>query len=591
MIDHALTPRLRALTGSFLGALFLVAASCAPAATPAPAPVAGPAPTVLATQPSTPAPTAPAAPRVPALTPIPTPLVTTPTPTPVGESPKAGGVLRFLLPGEAPSKDPHTALSPNAAMPFIYETFLRQNPVTGAIEPLLVARWEIPSETEVVLHVRPGVRFQNRPPVNGRTMTAADVAYSLQRIGTNDPRFFRRSQLVSVTKIEALDDSRVRVTFKEPFAPFLTYLADSYNEVVPKEAVEKFGNLEKVEDSIGTGPFVFERATLGVGGSLKRNPDYWQKGKPYLDGAMWSVIPDAGTQVAAYRTTRLDMGASFYGGVSGEFRNAIRRTNPAMQFYPVPDVRPNVLTMNVTRKPFDDIRVRKAIHLAVDRQEIIQIVMDGSAQISGPIGPRLFPFYAIPEAELAKMPGFRPKDTPGGQQDIAEAKKLLAEAGYPNGLTIEADGSRYSYFTNLQPMELAKNHLRKIGITVNITLLDQASYLAEEKRNFNFRARGFTTAVEVDAQLSVRHSCAGSRNFTGFCDPDMEKLIAEQRRTLDPEKRKAIVLKAQYLLIDKVPQVFLFEPNRYAVMQPWVRGAVPSANLPFGYVENVWFAK
>ncbi|MBI4308357.1 MAG: ABC transporter substrate-binding protein [Chloroflexi bacterium] len=483
-------------------------------------------------------------------------------------------------------------ISPNAVVPFVYETFLRENPATGVIEPHLVTRWENTSETEMVLHVRQGVRFQNRPPVNGRTMTTADVAYSLQRIGTKDPRFLRRSQLASVTKIEALDDSRVKVTFKEPFAPFLTYLADSFNEVVARDAVEKFGNLDKIEDAIGTGPFVFERATLGVGGSLKRNPDYWQKGKPYLDGTAWSVIPDAATMVAAYRTARLDLGSSFYAGVSVEEKDVIQRTNPAMRFHPSPQGRPNVLNMNITRKPFNDIRVRRAIHLAVDRQEIIQIVMGGGAQITGPIGPRLFPFYAIPEAELAKMPGFRPKNTPEGQQDIADAKKLLAEAGYPDGLTIEAEGSRYQYWNNLQPMEIAKGQLKKIGVTANISVQDQATYFAtEESKGFNFRSRGFTTAMEVDAQLTVRHSCAGSRNFGGFCDQEMEKLIAEQRRTLDPEKRKAIVLKAQHMLIDKAPQVFLFEPNRYAVMQPWVRGAVPSEILPFGYVENIWFAK
>ena len=190
------------------------------------------------------------------------------------------------------------------------------------------------------------------------------------------------------------------------------------------------------------------------------------------------------------------------------------------------------------------------------------------------------------------MPGFRPKNTPQGQQDIADAKKLLAEAGYPDGLTIEAEGSRYTYWNNLQPMEIAKNDLRKIGVTANISLQDQATYFAtEESKDFNFRSRGFSTAVEVDAQLTVRHSCTGSRNFGGFCDPEMEKLIADQRRAVDPQKRKEIVLKAQNLILDKVLQIFLFEPNRYAVMQPWVRGAVPSEILPFGYVENIWFAR
>ncbi|MBI4308355.1 MAG: ABC transporter substrate-binding protein [Chloroflexi bacterium] len=571
-------------------ALILLIASCAPAAAPAPAPAAPSSapPAAPTTRPPTPAPTVAAAPGAPTPTPIPTPIVALPTPTPVGETPKMGSILRSMLPGEPSSNDPHTTIQINAPVPFIYESFLRQNPASGIIEPHVVARWENISETETILHVRQGVRFQNRPPVNGRTMTAADVVYSLQRIGTKDPRFLRRSQLVSVTKVEALDDSRVKVTFKEPFAPFLTYLADRFNAVVAKEAVEKFGNLDKVDDSIGTGPFLFERATPGVGGSLKRNPDYWQKGRPYLDGVTWSAIPDAGTLIAAYRTGRLDMGAEFWGGVSGEDKSAIQRTNPAIQFRPVPEVRPNVLNMNVTRKPFNDVRVRKAIHLAVDRQEIIQIVMGGSAQLSGPIGPRLFPFYAIPEAELAKMPGFRPK-TP---QDLEDAKKLLAEAGYPNGLTIEAEGSRYIPWINLQAMELAKGQLKKIGVTINITLQDQATWFAtEEKKDFNFRSRGFTTAVEVDAQLTVRHSCGASRNFGGFCDQEMEKLIAEQRRTLDPEKRKAIVLKAQHLLVDKVPQIFLFEPNRYAVMQPWVRGAVPGVGLAFGYVENIWFAK
>ena len=574
--------RVKASHLGFLAAIILLLASCAPAAAPA-----TPAPPPASSSPA-PAPASPGVPPTPALRPA----LPIPTATPAGEKPKPGGVLRFILPGEPTSSDPHTSATPSAPVPFIYETFLRENPVTGVVEPQLVTRWETISETETILHVRQGVRFQNRAPVNGRPMTAQDVVYSLQRIASKDPGFLRRSQFASVTKVEALDASRVKVTFKEPNAPFLTNLSDRFNGIVAKEAVDKFGNLDRVEDAIGTGPFMFEKATFGIGGSMKRNPDYWQPGKPYLDGAAWSLITDGGTLVAAYRTGRLDAGAQFWGGISVEDKESIQRVNAAMQFYPVPDVRPNVLLMNMARKPFDDIRVRKAIHLAVDRQEIIQIVMGGSAQVSGPLGPRLTPYYSIPEEEIVKMPGFRPKNTPEGQQDIADAKRLLAEAGYPNGLTIEAEGSRYIYWNNLQSMELAKNQLRKIGVTVNISLQDQTTYFArEEAKDFNFRPRGFNAGVEVDAQLAVRHSCGGSRNFGGFCDQEVEKLIAEQRRTLELEKRKAVVLKIQQILIDKVPHIFLFEPNRYGVQQPWVRAMVPSGSVPFGYTENIWFAK
>ncbi|MBI4308517.1 MAG: ABC transporter substrate-binding protein [Chloroflexi bacterium] len=456
--------------------------------------------------------------------------------------------------------------------------------------PDLATSWKFDDPKTLVFTIREGVKFHNLPPANGREMTAEDVAFSLNRIRTPQAEFVWRSQFERVDKIEAPDKRTVRMTLKTPFAPILAYIASgtvaSNKVIVPPEVVQKWGSLADIEHAVGTGPFQIKQYTPGVGGTLVRSSTYWEAGKPYLDTLSITVVPDRATMIAAYRTGKIDLGTQEAGEVTLSERKDMERTNPEIKY--TEWSRPNWfgLVPNLTRKPFDDIRVRKAIFLAIDRQEALQLNLAGGGYITGPLPQRMFPgWVAWTEAELLRLPGYRqPKD-----QDMAEAKKLLAEAGYPNGLTLEAEGTNLFPQINLKNMEIAKSQLAKVGVTVNIKLVDGAVWFQQDtKGEFGFRARGYSAARDPDDQLYTRHHCNAGRNSQKLCDAELDRLLDTQRQELDVAKRKDLIKQAQRRLMDLAPQVWLHTAVDYMPRQPWVRGWEPTEYDPFALPANIW---
>ena len=252
---------------------------------------------------------------------------------------------------------------------------------------------------------------------------------------------------------------------------------------------------------------------------------------------------------------------------------------------------PNAFIFPVDKAPFTDERIRKAIHLAVNRQEIVALAAQGAATISGPIPPRLLPNWALSEEELLKLPGFRSDKT----QDIAEAKKLLAEAGYPNGITINADATSQSPANNLWPLEVVVPQLAKAGITLKVKMLEWGAFKdTEESRSYDFRSRGTLAFAEPHDQLHVRYHTAGQRNYSKISDPVLDQLIEKQQFTADPSARREIVRQAQMRVLDKAWQIITMNQYIWAVEQPWVMDFPISANADlyrFTWPETVWINK
>jgi len=538
-----------------LAALVLIMASCAPALPPA----ATPTQAVAGAHPASATPTA---------------------------QPQRGGVLRASVNSEPPTWDEHTSTGPSGVVwEFVGQTLVREDPRTRDLIPGLAKSWEWTDARTLVLHLRQGVRFHNRPLVNGREFTADDAVFSINRIRTPALRFARRGQFELVDTVTAVDRYTVEVTLKEPFVPFLEYLSWERNVMMPREIFEKTDEIWDPRQAVGTGPFMVKEHTPSVGGTLERNPDFWMPGKPYLDGVSWVVIVDDAARIAAYRTARLDYGSESLGGVTHPEKLALERTNPRMDFIPVPLSYPVELVMDLRKPPFNDLRFRKAIDLATDRQETLKVAMDGDGHISGPLSGKLLPQWAIPDAELLQRPGFRqPKDA-----DIAEAQRLLAEMGIPRGYKLRAEAAREFAWLQLAPLEAAKSQLQRIGIDLNITMMDFAAYKdAEVRRQFAFRSRGFLAFDEPDDQLRTRYYSTGTRNYGGIQDPELDALIDRQRGALDFVQRRGLVLEAQRLILDRVYQVHLYTGVSWAVVQPWVNGLRPTPRNRYGLVEDGW---
>ncbi|MFH1486976.1 MAG: ABC transporter substrate-binding protein, partial [Chloroflexota bacterium] len=414
--------------------LSLLLASCAPSAAPTPAaktapeatqPAAKPAPTAPAAKPA--APTAPAA-KPAAPTAAAKPAAPAPTAKPAAGQPKYGGSVTRMRENYPDLLDPHFCRGAawwHDVLGPVYNGLLTTDEEMEIV-PDLVEKWEQPSDTQYVLYLRKGVKFHNTPEMKGRELNSEDVKWNLQRMATNDPMFFRRKQFQTITKIETPDKYTVKLTLKEPTAPFISFMAQPYNWIVGKEAVDKFEDLSRNE--AGTGPFQLKSWTDKVSYKLVKNPDYFIKGIPYLDEINTIIVPDQSTRLAAFRSGRGDYLLLDYADLV-----PLKKTNPGVVSSTT--ARGIIfLGFNADKKPFSDQRVRQAFSLTIDRQALIDVVMEGQADLICSVYGDVAAPWKLPQDELKRL--YKP--------DIAKAKKLMAEAGYPDGfpLTIKVSSRR-----------------------------------------------------------------------------------------------------------------------------------------------------
>ena len=259
--------------------------------------------------------------------------------------PKRGGILR-VRGFDPPHFDPHlaTANFTQSTLSFVYSKLVRHKvgadipPGKFIVEPDLAERWEELDDTTYVFHLRQGVKWHNKPPVNGREFVAEDVKFTYDRFMTEKANG-NRYLLDSVDRIEVVDRYTVKFVLKEPYVWFLSVLAYPTSMwIIAPEVVEKYGDLKKSETAIGTGPFILERYEPNIKSVFKRNPDYYRDGQPYVDGVDWLVITDESTGLAMYRTGQLDCGPGTSWAVRQQDLEALQEesSSPAVPGFPVP---------------------------------------------------------------------------------------------------------------------------------------------------------------------------------------------------------------------------------------------------------------
>ena len=292
--------------------------------------------------------------------------------------PKRGGILRVR--GYDPVHFDHHLTSnvkTNTTLSFVHSTLLRYKvgpeitPGTFTVEPHLAERWEEPDDLTYVFHLRRGVTWHNKPPLNGRELIADDVKFTFDRFLSEKANVLRET-LEPVERIEVVDRYTVKFVLKEPFVWLPNRLASpSGMWIIAPEMVQKFGDLKKPESAIGTGPFLLERYEPNVKTVFKRNPDYFLTGQPYVDGVEWLVLDDESTGLAMYRTGQIDCGPAPWWAVRQADLESLKKSHARLMYR---DFQSNVssgITMRTDQPPFNDVRVRRAISHALDRQGII----------------------------------------------------------------------------------------------------------------------------------------------------------------------------------------------------------------------------
>ncbi|MGE3911912.1 MAG: ABC transporter substrate-binding protein [Chloroflexota bacterium] len=505
----------------------------------APAPTQAPAAAAPASKPAA---QAPAATSAPASKPA-TEAKPAAAAKPAAGEPKRGGTLISAVTAEPPTLDPHLGF-PATWTSLMYD-YLVYFDKDNKVQPNLAESWDIQNDgATIVFKLRKGVKFHN-----GRELVADDVKFSMERLQDKKSVFAR--DYGAIQSVDVIDPGTVKLEFGKPFPGVFRMLAQfKGGEIVAKEAVEQNGDLART--GMGTGPFMFDHWTPGSEIVLKKNPNYWRPGLPYLDGITFKIIPDEAGIVAGMRTGAVQhMQILDFTNVKG------LEADPNVQVHKIPRVQDGVVAMYVNARigHLADQKVREALYWAFDRDAAVKIASGGLGIATGPISPTVTP-WALPDDEIKKW----------WKRDLEAAKKAVAEAKasgkYPDGIktSVWADATTR---WRVDTAQILASNAKEVGIDCEVTMMESGTiskgFLAREAPIYPNTWGG--SAIDPDAMHRFLHS--QGQDYPYVNDPEVDKLLDEGRYTWDPARRKEIYDKVQRTLLERFHGIWMFHVDFY----------------------------
>jgi peptide/nickel transport system substrate-binding protein len=503
------------------------------------------------------------------------------------QAPKRGGTLSLRL-WDPPHWDPYLTVSykTHIAYSFTHSRLLKHKagpavqPGTFPIEGDLAESWTRPNETTYMFKLRKGVRWQGKPPVNGRELTSEDVVYSVERFRTIKGNA-NAYMLASLDKVEAPDRYTVKFTLKEPYVWFLDMLANSHAvAIIAKECVEKFGDLKRPEATVGSGPWMLDGYRPNVGFTYVRNPGYFLAGLPHIDRIEVAVDEDNASRMAAFLAGKYDLGWEYQGVINRTdwlgLKDTLKQKRPRLQTAEYPNAVMNHIYMRTDKAPFSDVRVRRAMSLAINRQEIIDSVYEGVAAMNPPV-PAALKEWSVPFDQLGE----------GAQYykfDQARARKLLAEAGHPNGFQATMDFTTYGSQILIDITQLVLKHLKDIGIDVKLNTKEYGAYIATTfYGKYDSMAFGPQTGFqEPDNFLYGQYYPGELKNQSHINDPIVADMLVRQRRTHDVAKRREVIFEIQRYLAKQQYYVQMPSAIQIAVWDAALKNYGPNVSYDYG---------
>jgi peptide/nickel transport system substrate-binding protein len=491
-----------------------------------------------------------------------------------GSQPKPGGGL-VVRSRAVRGLDPHfeTWETTLQVVHQTYNALIKFNHDGTKILPDLAEGWEQTDELTYVFRLRRGVRFHDVPPVNGRELTSADVKYSIERQMTDQPGKFQHAYffLGKLASIDTPDRYKVVLKTQEPYAPLMNYLASPWTVIVAREVVEKYGDLQR--HAIGTGPFIMKEYRRDQEAVFVRNPHYFKKGLPHLDGVRIQYISDPAAATAAFRGQQTDISPLEFADV-----DSIKASDPGIHVAEILSMFPVVLRtqpyddQRPLKPPFTEKKVRQAIQAALKPEEFIRITRSGwGVPMVGPVPPNRKP-WALP-------PSDRPEYAP------SQAKRWLAEAGYPHGFEVELIvGAPHD---NVKDAQIVQDQLGKIGITVRVKTMELAQYY-NKTYAYDYSMSVHTMLSGEEPEESLRPYFGAHATYYRWGNKEVQRLIEEQAKVLDQALRVEMVHTIQRLILDDAPTMFLYTPIYHIGVQPWVKNYIVPTNLYDQRYEEVW---
>lgn len=446
----------------------------------------------------------------------------------------------------------------------------------------LAESWEVsPDGLVITFHLKKGVRW-----TDGVEFTADDVMFGYKTIIDEKTPTPYKEDFLQVKKAEVLDKYIFRVTYEKPFAPALTSWGNLI--ILPKHLLEgkDITKTDFARSPIGMGQYKFSRWTSGQDVRLTSNEEYFN-GRPYINQYIYKIIPDPATMFLELQAQGVDMMGLTPIQYTKQTDTAVFKKNFQKFRYPVFSY--TYMGFNLKFPLFTDVRVRKALSHAIDKNELVDVVLLGlGTPATGPYVPNTWPYNPdVMKYEYSKD----------------KALSLLKEAGWEDsdgdGI-LDKDGKpfEFSILTNMgnrQRMNAAtiiQQRLKKIGINVEIRAVEWSTFINEfiDKRRFQAVILGWSIGIDPD-QYDIWHSSkTGEKefNFVSYSNPEVDALLEKGRRTFDIEERKKSYFRIQDILADEVPYIFLYVPEATPIVHSRFKGIEPTP-IGISYNLNKWF--
>ena len=495
------------------------------------------------------------------------------------QAPKRGGILNSMITEDPPGFSIHESATVSTVWPMspcynnlVYFDAAKPQETVDTVVGELAEKWSWQdNHRNLVMFLRKNVKWHD-----GQPFTSKDVKYTFDvvREAPDAPAKMRLSPrkdwYANIEAIEAADPHTVVFRMRRPQPSLLLMLASGYSPVYPAHV--PLADLR--QKCVGTGPFKFKEYVRGQTIEMVRNPDYWLPNRPYLDGIKYTIITERGTRLAALQTGRLDAFSPL--DMTKVTAETVKKAVPQLVVQETGQNGSDNIIVNHKKAPFDNARLRRAVNFALNRAASISSVRHGGAVPGAAMMPPPFGTWGLPA------------------KDRAEAKKLLAEAGYGPGKPLKLEMATRTLPVYVDLASYVVDQLKQVGIEVTVKQIDTAQWFPGLARKEFLIAANLTApgADDPDIMFYENFKCGTARNYSDYCDEQMDKMIDAQSSELDKTRRLKMVHEIQKKLEADVARPMLGWRKEYFVTWPHVKGLVAHNSLyNWARKQDVWMDK
>jgi peptide/nickel transport system substrate-binding protein len=454
-----------------------------------------------------------------------------------------------------------------------------------SIVPDLATSWSWSEDgTELTFPLRQGVKWHD-----GKPFTAADVKCTWDMLtGKANEKLRinpRKSWYTNLEDVTTKGDYQVTFRLKQPQPSLIALLASGWSPIYPCHVTPR----DMRSHPIGTGPFKFVEFKPNESIKLTRNLDYWKKDRPYLDGIDYTIIREISTRNLAFFAGKFDV-TSPYGVTIPTLKDFASQAPAANCEVTATNVN-RTMIVNSTAPPFDNRDLRRAMALSLDRKAFIDIITEGQGDIGGAMLPPPEGVWGMPTEMLQALPGYDPDLA----KNRAEARKIMQKLGYGPDNRLPVKLSTRNIPAYRDPAVILLSQLREIYIDAELEPVDTVQWYPRLlRKDYTVGLNVTETGVDdPDQQFYENYVCGADRNYTGYCNPELDKLVDQQSAEINQEKRKKLVWQIERILAEDAVRPVIFYPRGGTCKQPWVKGLTIMVNSIYNgwRFEDVWLDK